>query len=851
MPQPEMRPFEGRAREIDHLLECWRLASDGAGQVAMVSAAAGVGKSRLIEELAERTAGDGRAFLVCRCSKRRRTTAFSPLADLRRRLLAERERGREERGSEERDSEGRDSETRRGETADPAAQARLRSTLVARLTALVAPAPRRRPAALNLNPEGLARKTLEDLLRLFSESAKRLPLLLCIEDLEWADPSTLELLKLLVHRRLHVPWMTVLTFTPGFEPPWSHRAHVTHLELPRLSHKLQEALLDRLLPGRALEPKLRQDVIACADGAPLLLEEQVRLIRDGDAAAVGGGGRPSDPPEILKHWLVARLKRLGAAGDLARSAAVVGEELCRSRLEAVTPLAGDKLEDAIERLIAAGILVRPGAADELAFRHTLIHEAIHDSLAETPYRRAHLRMAEVLSQAGDVSDPDYERVAYHFGEAGMPAEAASSWHQAAEYAVRSWSYLEAAERARRGLEALESVAGDERRRLEIDLQIVLGAALGTTEGFAAAGAMTAYDRALELASETAEGGDHFRALQELSSYYLSRGQVGIAHHTAERAISGLDPDRDDHAEKLPAARRTLGLAKLLYGDFGGASADLESSLAPFAVHRSMIQSMPPAIGIPMSETLSHLSLVEWFLGRPSHALKHSTDSLALARRCNDPYARVLSVFRASYLRVLRREPVATRELAHELVELANRHGFLFFIAVGMFLEGQALAAQGRAAEGLQMMSGGLDGVWASGMEVGRTRNLALLAEACGRSELFEQGLSLTREGIAAAEISGEGHFLSELYRVQGELLRHSGADEEEIEECFLEALGIARRQGTVALELRAAISLARLRRAQGKQRPALELLAEVHGKFHEGFDTADVKEAEELLDELA
>ena len=255
--------------------------------------------------------------------------------------------------------------------------------------------------------------------------------------------------------------------------------------------------------------------------------------------------------------------------------------------------------------------------------------------------------------------------------------------------------------------------------------------------------------------------------------------------------------------------------------------------------------------VSIAETLSHLSLAEWFLGRPSRALKHSTDSLTLARRSNDPHTKVFTVFRASYLHVLRREPAATRELANELIELADRHGFLFFIAAGMFLEGQALAAQDRAAEGLQMMSGGLDGVWASGLEVGRPRNLALLAEACGRAELFEQGLSLIREGLAAVEMTGEGHYEAELFRIQGELLRHSGAAEKEIEQSFLRALGLARRQGTVALELRAVISLSRLRRAQQESRRARELLAEVYGKFEDGFDTPDLKDAKALLDELS
>ena len=860
MPQAAERPFEGRERELESLIERWQRALEGRGQIATVSGAPGIGKSRLIEVFADRTAGQARALLVCRCVKLRRFTAFSPFVDLLRRL----EGARSPTGHPD---DGRDSEDRRratggagrpdDATADPedATEDRLRATLIARLSALVAPRPQRRTAALNLNPEGRARKTLEELLALFSESAKRLPVLLVIEDLDWADPSTLALLELLAQRRLHVPWMTVLTFTPRFEAPWAHRAHVMDLELARLTRQQEEAVLERLTAGGTLDPTLRREIIARADGVPLFLEEQARLIRQLDD---GGEERPDILPTILKHWLSARLERLGAAGDLAQSASVVGEELSRAHLTALSNLEAPDLERALERLVEAGILVRPEAIAEFAFSHSLVHEAIHDAVPEGPRREAHRRMAEILSEsasdaagrhAGALAGSDLERIAYHYSEAGMPIEAAVNWRDAAQHAVRTSANLEAAERAGQGLMSLDSVANSEQRRaLEIELQIVLGAALGTAKGFAAAEAVAAYDQALELVWQTPRAADHFDSLQELTSYYLSRGHVATAHEAAAKALKALD--RGD-LEAMPIAQRSVGFAKLLQGDFTGAEVALEKSLAPFAVHRSQLYAMPPALGIPMAEKLSHLSLIEWFLGRPSRALKQSTDSLTLARRCNDPYSRVFTVFRASYLHVFRREPVATRELAHELVGLANRHGYLFFIAAGMFLEGQALAAQGRAAEGLQMMSGGLDGVWASGMEVGRPRNLALLAEACGRSELYEQGLSLIKEGIAAVEITGEGHYEAELHRIQGELLRHSGGDEEEIEECFLEALGVARRQGSAALELRAATSLSRLRRAQDKSRQARELLAEVYGRFDEGFDTADLKEAKELLDELS
>ncbi len=846
MPQALDKPFEGREQELDGLLGRWQVALEGSGQVVTVKGAAGVGKSRLIEVLAEQTAGEARAVLICRCSKSRRWTAFSPLVDLLRRL------------------EGVDARRALEDSnAEPAGESepgeRLRGTLIARLNALLSPPRRRQAAALNLNPEGRSRKTLEELLGLFVEGAKRIPILLVIEDLDWVDPSTLALLELLVQRRLHVRWMSVLTFTSEFEAPWSQRGRLTHMELPRLGREIEEAVLDRLISDR-LEPTLRQEIIARADGVPLFLEEQARLVRgmESEPTIDGDSERRSALPTILKHWLSARLEQLGAAPrELAQLASVVGEEMSREQLAALSSFAPDDLETALEALFEAEILVAPGDAAEIAFSHTLIHEAIHGAMVESARRPAHRKMAEILGDAADENPlgrssalirAESELIAQHYDAAGMPMEAASSWRQAAEEAVRSSANLEAAECAHRGLKTLESLAdSEERRGLEIELQIVLGAALGTAKGFAAADALAAYDQALELVWQ-APAARHFSALQELTSYYLARGHVSTAFETADKALGTLS---DSDSEALPVAQRTLGFTKLLKGDFAGAEADLEKSLAPYAVHRSLLQATPPALGVPIAETLSHLSLVEWFLGRPSQALKHSTDSLTLARRYNDPYSRVFTVFRASYLHVFRREPVATRELAHELVGLANRHGFLFFIAAGMFLEGQALAAQGRAAEGLQMMSGGLDGVWASGMEVNRPRNLALLAEACGKTELFEQGLSLIREGIAAVEITGEAHYEAELFRIQGELLRHSGGPEEEIEESFLAALGLSRRQGNVALELRAAISLSHLRRSQDKVRQARELLAEVYGKFDEGFDTADLKEAKELLDELS
>ncbi|MCP3958818.1 MAG: AAA family ATPase [bacterium] len=821
MPQAPVKVFEGREQELELLLERWQHARDGDGQIVLIAAEAGLGKSRLIELFAERT--EASTVLRGRCSPRYRTTAYAPLRDLLGRLETAREIGGE------------------GDKAEgpPAPEERQRGTLIARLRTLLSGSRQRAGTALNLNPEGQPKKTLEELLALFLDSAKQHPMLLVIEDLEWADPSTLELLSHLVHRKPTASLMVVLTFASDFDPPWGQRAYFTSFVLGRLSRRQQESLLEALTRGKPLTSTQRAEILAIADGMPLMIEELVALAQTEDP--------PSPLPVTLAHCLTARLDSLGSARQMTELAAVVGDELAGDLLEDLSDLASSELRHAQERLVTAGILRRHGTAG-FAFEHLLIRDAIYDSVPEPTRRDAHRRIAEALAaRPTENGGHEPELTARHYAEAGMTEEAVAAWRRAAEQAVKASALLEAAQRAREGLQLLESLADEKLRTAEeTALQITLGAALGTANGYAMPEAQAAYDRALELAWQAPQAAGLAPAMQELASYYLSRGQVRAAREIAEEAVRRAGGSRQGRT--LTTAHRTLGFALMLEGNFPRSEESLSESLGPYAADGS--RQAPQALGIPLAESLSHLSLASWFLGRPDQAVKQSADSLTLARRSGDPFSRVFTTYRACFLHVFRREPTATRELAHELVELANRHGFLFFIAAGMFLEGQALTAQSRAAEGLQMMSGGLDGVWASGMEVGRPRNLALLAEACGRSDLVEQGLSLIKEGLAAVEITGECHYEAELHRIEGELLLRSGVDDDEAEASFQQALTVARSQSSASLELRAAISLSRLWHRQDETSKARELLADAYGQFEEGFDTADLREAKELLDEM-
>ncbi len=828
MRQVPVRPFEGRQEEFEHLLERWRLARDGSGQVVQLGGDPGLGKSRLIERFAEKTAAEPRSLLVCRCSPQRENVAFAPLLDLLWRL-------------EEAIREHREEEHTAGRN-DP--EARGRAVLVARLKALLSPTPLNQTTSLHLNPEGQARRTLESLLELFLESAKRHPIVLVLEDLEWIDPSTLELVTLLAHRKPNVPLLVVLTFTPAFQSTWGDRAHLTRLDLKHLTRQQTETVLDGLTRDTPLPPATRARIITLSNGVPLYIEELARLAQELDAS------KPL--PKTLDHWLRTRLGQTETTREIVQLAAVLGVTLASEQLQELSGLSRDDLARLLEDLMKAEVLVRarePGS--DFAFRHSLIRDAVLASMSDKERADAHRSAVRMLNESfADLAAQQPEQMAYHYSGAGMLAEAAAALRAAAKKALRGAANLEAAAYCRAGLKHLESLpANDSRTVEEIGLRIVLGAALGTAKGYADDEAQAAYDRAVEIAWQAPTSLDLFSDLQEMASYYLARGQVRTARQIADRARAQAESRGQPDAQS--AARRTVGFAQMLEGNFEEATDSLEQSQAPYAVHRSLMQATPPALGIPLAESLSHLALARWFLGFPSQALKHNTDSLTLAQRFNDPFSRVFTIHRACFLHVFRREPTATRELAHELVEVANRHGFLFFIAIGMFLEGQALTAQGRVAEGLQMMSGGLDGAWASGMEVGRPRNLALLAEACGRSELVEQGLSLIKEGIAAVEITGEAHYEPELYRIQGELLLRTDSPKEEVEESLLQALAIAKRQKSRSLELRAAVSLSRLWSILGQERQANELLRTVYSHFTEGFDTADLMEAKELIDKLS
>jgi predicted ATPase len=302
---------------------------------------------------------------------------------------------------------------------------------------------------------------------------------------------------------------------------------------------------------------------------------------------------------------------------------------------------------------------------------------------------------------------------------------------------------------------------------------------------------------------------------------------------------------------LLEANRVMGLTMYWLGEMAPARAHLEQGTALYdpQQHRShaFVYGQDPGVAC---RCLAAWPI--WVLGYPDQALQSIHEALTLTQELTHPYSVVYALSMGVLVHQFRREAQAVQERAEELIGLSTEHGFPFWLAYGTILRGWALTAQGEGAEGIDQMRQGLVAHRATGAELQRPYFLSLLAEAYGKVGQPEQGLTVLAEALAMVDNTGECDWEAELYRLKGELLLiQHGQKEGEAEECFRKAVDTARRQQAKSFELRATVSLSRLWHEQGKREEAHQLLAEIYGWFTEGFDTADLKEAKVLLEELA
>ena len=842
-----LTPLVGREAEVALLRERWAQARDGLGQVVVLSGEAGIGKSRLVMALKEYVTGEPHTRWECRCSPYFQDSALYPLIDRSQRAL---QFGRDESPAIK--LQKLEAALTRYGLVQPDTVALWAALLSVPLADPYPP--------LHLTPQRQKQQTLEAIMALLLTLAAEQPVLLIVEDVHWIDPSTLEFLTLLIDQEPTARLLTLLTCRPEFHAPWGFRAHLTPLTLTRLPQPQVAQMSVRVAGGKVLPPEVLEQIVAKTDGVPLFVEELTKmvlesgLVREGeDHYALTGPLPPLAIPATLHDSLMARLDRLATVKAVAQLGATIGRTFAYELLQAVSPLDAATLRHGLRQLVEAELVYQRGVPPQATytFKHALIQDAAYQSLLRSTRQQYHQRIVQVLAeQFPETVETQPELLAHHYTEAGLNAPAVVYWQRAGQRASERSAYAEAISHLRKGLEVLQ-VLPDTPARLqqELELQTTLGPALIATKGYGAPEVAHIYSRARELCQQMGETPDLFPVLRGLWVFHEARAEMLVAQELAEQLL--VLAQSLQNPVHLIEAHRALGNTLFWLGEFAPARVHLEQGIAlyDFQQHRALafLYGTDPAV-----ICLSYAAWALWVLGYPDQAHRRSAEALTLAQELSHSPTLAVALAWVTFLHQSCWEVSLAQERAEALMRLAAEQGFQFWLAVGTARRDWALIQQGRQnAEEMAQLRQRLAAYCATGSEPERAYWLALLAEAYGTAGQAEEGLGLLREALVVAETSGEHYWEAELYRLKGELLHQTVPDTQQAESCFCQALATARRQQAKSLELRAAMSLARLWQGQGKRAAACQMLVEVYGWFTEGFDTADLREAKALLDALA
>jgi class 3 adenylate cyclase/tetratricopeptide (TPR) repeat protein len=833
-----LTPLVGREGEVGLLLDCWERAEEGEGQAVLVSGEAGVGKSRLLYVARERRVGAQHTWLECRCSPYSRNSAFQPMIELLQQGL----------GFTESDSE--EEKLRRLEVG-------LELTglsapeMVPLLASLLSLPLSDRYGPLALSPELERRRTIEALVAWILALGERQPVVMLFEDLHWCDPSTLELLGLLLEQIPTARLLVLLAFRPEFEPPWPARSHVRPLALGRLRRRQVEQMIVGMTTDRTLPNPVVARIVERADGIPLYVEELTKMVlesgqlaeREGCYELTGERGELAIPA-TLQGSLMARLDRLSTAKQIAQVAAAIGREFPYRLLARVTEQDESTLHQSLARLVEAELLFQRGIPPNAVytFKHALIQDTAYDSLLKRARQRLHGRIAEVLEKEfPERAAREPELVAHHYDRAGRAAEALPYYQCAGDEARARSSNAEAIAHLERGLELTGRLPeGAERSERELALQLSLGGATLEAHGFAREETRQAWERALSLCEAVGSPSQLAEALIGLSIFHQTRSELDAAIEFGEQLLAlGRRTGDDNH---LYAAHELLGNAQYWQGRFRECLAHYESALAIFEPKKHTAFILAGGVG----PGLSSWSL--WLLGYPERAAARAEEMVASARALVHPYGVAFALMVASVVYVWRREWETSERYAEECIELSERHGFPLWRGVSGVVHALGTTCN-RGEDSLAEATEAAGGIAGTGQKAGVPLLLWDLARIHQKGGREADALGAVEAALSVSAEGKQPFWDAELLRLKGELVRSK--DESEAELLFRRAVEVARRQEARSLELRAVLSLSGHLRARGQSADARGLLAPIHSWFSEGFDTQDLRDAKALLEEIS
>jgi class 3 adenylate cyclase/tetratricopeptide (TPR) repeat protein len=833
--------FVGREREIEALRHAAMLARDGRGQIAAAMADPGVGKSRLFYEF-KVTSASGWMVLEALSTSHGKANAYLPVIDLLRNYfeiaVSDDERKRREKIA------GKIAILDRG----------LEDTLPY-LLSLLGIVDGDDPLG-QMDARVRKRRTLEAIKRILLRESLNQPLMVVFEDLHWMDGESEALLNLLADSIGTSRILLLVNYRPEYSHKWGSKTYYTQLRLDPLGKESADEMLSTLLGSDATLVPLKRVISEKTEGNPLFMEEICLSLFEDGILACNGGVELAKPlaalriPPTVQGIIASRIDGLPAdEKDLLQAVAVIGSEFKLSVASSVSGKSDDDLNRMLNELqLAEFVYEQPGIGDvEYTFKHALTHDVAYNSLLTQRRKLLHERTGRAIEDLYVERLEDHlPELAHHFDRSGNVPKAVEYFARTGARVAKQAAHSEAIGYFKRALELLvrlpEGVARD---RQELELQSALNWSLYIATGVQAS---PERERALVRARVLGERlGDEPRLIETLLSlavFHYNGRDYGPARDLAERVLTMAPQDR----AVLASAHLILGLVGFSTGQFPAArelferAVELFDSGSPRNVGSSFIAFAPGVASMMLVPALV-------ILGYPLIALRQVNELLQPERRSSDyPDSPIIAEL---VLHLLLRDTAMISTRTDELLSSLTERENIFTLNLAIFFRGWATATKGRFEEGLTEMQRSISDP-AFSQAVAAALALPALAETCGNNGHEEQGLDLVDQGLTTAKQLGQRVAEAELYRLKGELMMiKDPGNRAEAEKSIGAAIDLARQQGARLFELRATVSLARLLMNHGRRDKALSMLAEIYNWFTEGFDTADLKEAKSLLDELS
>lgn len=837
--------FVGRCRELGRIRQAWQLTAEGHGCTLLLRGPAGIGKSRLLEAAEEVASSIATTVFEAQCSPYQLNSPLFPILE-----MIERRAGIEEgmavAGKLDRLEEFA---AGRGVPLDEAVSA---------LAGLFSIPTQGRYSEIEMPPPKRLQWMIGVLANLLLHSVDGAPVLLLVEDLHWADPSTLDLLAEIVQRQEDLPIMMVCTTRPEFSATWLNHPRCTEILVEALPPEDTRTLVARVVGPKPLPLPLFEEVVSRTAGIPLFVEAVTRTIIDAgilreldDRYELTGPVPPGLIPATVQDSLMGRIDRLGSDRVIAQLAATIGRESSFELLQDVLGKPTESLAAALIRLVELEIVLENGVppSSTYTFRHALIQDAAYESLLRTTRQEFHGKIAEALvNRFPDMAETKPELLARHYEGAGRSTEAIAGWMKAGQKAQEHSALRECSAYLQKAIALLETLPEDDPNRLgpEMEAQLALSTALMSTIGWGSREAETACIRARDLCEKLGNTKGLLGALWGLWTVYLLHGTIGPSFDAATRVLA-LASASGDPALQI-AARQGIGYSTYFLGLFPQAREHALEALALY--HPQRDRDLVTSFQIPMSFACGNFLMMSlWFMGYPEQAEKARIHAWAIIEALNIPACTVYALACAMMIHYARRDRETIEQSSERLCQMATEGGYLLWAAQGRIYRGWVLAMKGDAEAGIAEMNAGLESYRMTGSNLMTPQFCLMMAEAQLRAGRPGDALAALSRGLRYAAESQEHVHEPELHRLRGEIMMAQGAGAA-AESSLRRAIECAQEQNAKMLELRAALVLAKLRQKQGRDAEAAALLQPLEAWFEERRDVPEFDEARALLRSL-